>query len=137
MIKFRDMYNRNLKLAALIITKDTEDKKYRAETSTLHTPVTESSTLLSSADTPKQSNVSSFTDNIDFEVNNNNKKIEETTQTSIVATTSTAYTHEEIQHSSVNILPDDMQYIGVEEWARATVAAEKLYLSHPPEKKNR
>eukprot|EP00957_Ditylum_brightwellii_P158722 12080856-Ditylum_brightwellii.AAC.1 len=29
-----------------------------------------------------------------------------------------------------------MQYIGVEEWAKASVEAEKLYLSHPPEKKN-
>eukprot|EP00957_Ditylum_brightwellii_P165892 12630044-Ditylum_brightwellii.AAC.1 len=29
-----------------------------------------------------------------------------------------------------------MQCIGVENWAKATVAAEKVYMSHPPEKKN-
>eukprot|EP00957_Ditylum_brightwellii_P104093 7930073-Ditylum_brightwellii.AAC.1 len=30
-----------------------------------------------------------------------------------------------------------MQYIGVDNWAKATVAAEKVYMSHPPETKNK
>eukprot|EP00957_Ditylum_brightwellii_P131868 10056022-Ditylum_brightwellii.AAC.1 len=30
-----------------------------------------------------------------------------------------------------------MQYIGLENWAKATVAAEKVYMPHPPEKKNK
>eukprot|EP00957_Ditylum_brightwellii_P036741 2782399-Ditylum_brightwellii.AAC.1 len=30
-----------------------------------------------------------------------------------------------------------MQYTGVENWAKATVAGEKLYMSRPPEKKNK
>eukprot|EP00957_Ditylum_brightwellii_P078181 5944114-Ditylum_brightwellii.AAC.1 len=54
------------------------------------------------------------TDNIDFEVNNNDNEMEGTTQTSTAATTSTANAHEDIQRSSVNVVPDDMQYIGVE-----------------------
>eukprot|EP00957_Ditylum_brightwellii_P146671 11165110-Ditylum_brightwellii.AAC.1 len=63
--------------------------------------------------------------------------MEGTTQTSAAAITSTANVHEKIQSSSVNALPDDMQYIGVENWAKTTVTAEKLYMSHPPEKKNK
>ena len=112
-----------------------EIKKFQVDTSLSLTPVTESSTLLSSAETPKQSNVSSSTDNIDFEANNNDNEMEGNTQTSTAATTSTANAHEEIQWSSVNVFTDDMQYIGVENWAKATVAAEKMYMSHPPEKK--
>eukprot|EP00957_Ditylum_brightwellii_P016073 1210859-Ditylum_brightwellii.AAC.1 len=63
--------------------------------------------------------------------------MEGNTQTSTAATTSTSNAHEEIQQSNVNVLPDDIQNIGVENWANATVAAEKLYMSHLPEKKNK
>ena len=30
-----------------------------------------------------------------------------------------------------------MQYIGIDNWAKATVAAEKEYMSNPPGKKNK
>eukprot|EP00957_Ditylum_brightwellii_P057299 4342872-Ditylum_brightwellii.AAC.1 len=63
--------------------------------------------------------------------------MEGTTQTNTAATTSTANAHEAIQQSSVNVFTDDMQCIGIENWAKATVAAESLYMSHPPEKKNK
>eukprot|EP00957_Ditylum_brightwellii_P017124 1291002-Ditylum_brightwellii.AAC.1 len=69
--------------------------------------------------------MSSSTANIDSETNNNDHETEGTAHTSTAATTSTTNAPETIQQSSVNVFTYDIQYIGIDNLAKATVAAEK------------
>eukprot|EP00957_Ditylum_brightwellii_P181387 13817156-Ditylum_brightwellii.AAC.1 len=65
MIQFKDMFNRNVKLTFLLITKkETTRGMYKIDSSVVY------SSLSSAAQTPKNSNTSAITDDRDFNMSN-------------------------------------------------------------------
>eukprot|EP00957_Ditylum_brightwellii_P091211 6944160-Ditylum_brightwellii.AAC.1 len=63
--------------------------------------------------TPKKSDVSSSTDNIDFDMSHSNETNNETQDNK----SEVLETSNDTNNNSRSLLPDDMKYIGIEEWA--------------------
>eukprot|EP00957_Ditylum_brightwellii_P065009 4931071-Ditylum_brightwellii.AAC.1 len=82
---------------------------YQVDFTILHSPVA----LSSMAVTPKKSNVSSLTENIDFDMSHSNETINgrEDNQSEVLESSN------DISNDSMIVLQEDMKYIGTEEWA--------------------
>eukprot|EP00957_Ditylum_brightwellii_P019932 1504350-Ditylum_brightwellii.AAC.1 len=74
MIRLKEAFIRNIKLASMVLEGGKKKRKYKVDSSILHSPVTS----LSYAMTPKKSNVSFLTENIDFDLSHSNETNNET-----------------------------------------------------------
>eukprot|EP00957_Ditylum_brightwellii_P145795 11101830-Ditylum_brightwellii.AAC.1 len=122
-MKFKSMFNRNIKLTFLVKKDGKQRTIYEVDSSAAHSSEKDSVILFSTAPTQRQSNISSVTQTVAFDMSNN-PDTEDIQGAEIRTEPPKEHEHEKgtpfshigslVQAENVNSLAEDMHYIGAE-----------------------